>query len=81
MVLEYSVRKLINQYFIVNTNVLSAPNVSMGFGTVNALKKLKSILDANETNNFRKTAKPVITKIVQNLLESSSLRYPLDLFV
>ena len=57
VILENSITKVINQDFSQDTNALPATNVSIGYGNVNALKKLKSTLNANETNIFKEKCK------------------------
>ena len=46
--------------FSFDTNLLSASNVNISFGTVNAFKRLKSTLDAAETNSFNKKEKVIL---------------------
>ena len=72
--LENCIRKVIKQYFNFDASLLPESSVNVGFGAVNTLKKLKSILNATEINNFRKNVKAMITKIAQELLECSPLR-------
>ena len=55
--------------FQSDAKLLPVPSVSIGFGTISALQKLKSTLDTTEINNFRENEKAMIT--------NSPLRYPL----
>ena len=47
---------------------MSSANIA--FGTVNAFKNLKLTLDSTESDNLKKTAKPMLSNIVQNHSES-----------
>ena len=67
-------KNLLKPDFSHDVNLLPGSSVNISFSVVNALKTLKSFLDATGNNNFRKNAKAMITKIVKELLDSSPLR-------
>ena len=80
VILGNSIRNSIKQDFSIDTNLLPASNVNIGFSTLNVLKKLKATLDETETMNFRKNAKATITKqTFQKCLRRSPLTYSLAL--
>ena len=71
VVLESFIRKLIKEDFSLEDNSLSVSSVNNTLGAVNALKKLKSTLDATEISDFTKIVKATIFNIDQKRFERS----------